>query len=130
LHVCSMKLFENLPWQCTTAGQPHAHVVWYPATAAQQGNSRRVQYILQVSCSSTESKLLIYCKKAAHLLRAEAGHILYLRILYPIHIQAKKRILYPITITAKKGYGYIPYILYQKFCQHCHSFLTTKSQTW
>jgi hypothetical protein len=32
----------------------------------------------------------------------EAGHILYLRILYPIHIQAKKRILYPITITAKK----------------------------
>jgi hypothetical protein len=27
----------------------------------------------------------------------------------------KKRILYPITITAKKGYGYISYILCQKF---------------
>jgi hypothetical protein len=32
----------------------------------------------------------------------EAGHILYLRILYPIHIQAKKRILYPIHIQAQK----------------------------
>jgi hypothetical protein len=32
----------------------------------------------------------------------EAGHILYLRILYPIHIQAQKRILYPIHIQAEK----------------------------
>jgi hypothetical protein len=31
----------------------------------------------------------------------------------------------------KKGYGYtISYILCQKICQHCHSFWTTKSQTW
>jgi hypothetical protein len=30
----------------------------------------------------------------------------------------------------KKGYGYISYILCQNFCQHCHSFWTTKSQTW
>jgi hypothetical protein len=33
---------------------------------------------------------------------SEAGHILYLRILYPIHIQAPKRILYPIYIKAQK----------------------------
>jgi hypothetical protein len=43
----------------------------------------------------------------------EAGHVLYLRILYPIHIQAQKRILYPITIMAKKRiwiYILYPYI--------------------
>jgi hypothetical protein len=62
---------------------------------------------------------------------AEAGHILYLRILYPIHILAPKKdiISYPYP-GPKKGYRYISYILCQIFCQHCHSFWTTKSQTW
>jgi hypothetical protein len=32
----------------------------------------------------------------------EAEHILYLRILYPIHIQTQKRILHPIHIQAQK----------------------------
>jgi hypothetical protein len=38
----------------------------------------------------------------------EAGHILFLRILYPIHIQAQKKdiISYPYP-GPKKGYGYI-----------------------
>jgi hypothetical protein len=55
---------------------------------------------------------------------AEAGHILYLRILYPIHILAQKKdiISYPYP-GPKKGYRYtISYILCQNFCQHCHSF--------
>jgi hypothetical protein len=46
-----------------------------------------------------------YFRMHIHLLHttiSEAGHILYLRILYPIHIQAKKRILYPIHIQAQK----------------------------
>jgi hypothetical protein len=53
----------------------------------------------------------------------EAGHILYLRILYPIHIQAQKKdiISYPYP-GPKKGYGYISYILCQKFCQPSLSF--------
>jgi hypothetical protein len=41
----------------------------------------------------------------------EARHILYLRILYPIHIQAPKKdiISYPYP-GPKKGYGYISYM--------------------
>jgi hypothetical protein len=61
---------------------------------------------------------------------AEAGHILYLRILYPIHIQAQKKDIISYHYHSKKGYGYISYILCKKICQHCHSFWTTKSQTW
>jgi hypothetical protein len=40
-----------------------------------------------------------------------AGHILYLRILYPIHIQAQKEdiISYPYP-GPKKGYGYISFV--------------------
>jgi hypothetical protein len=48
---------------------------------------------------------------------AEAGHILYLRILYPIHIQAPKKdiISYPYP-GPKKGYGYIyPISFVKKF---------------
>jgi hypothetical protein len=53
----------------------------------------------------------------------EAGHILYLRILYPIHIPAPQKDIIPYPYPGpKKGYGYISYILCQKFCQHCHSF--------
>jgi hypothetical protein len=39
--------------------------------------------------------------------KAEAGHILYLRILYPIHIQAQKRILYHITHSKKRIFASI-----------------------
>jgi hypothetical protein len=45
---------------------------------------------------------------------SEAGHILFLRILYPIHIQAPKRILYQFTITPKKRIAYM-YILFISF---------------
>jgi hypothetical protein len=46
---------------------------------------------------------------------SEAGHILYLRILYPIHIQAPKKdiISYPYP-GPKKGYGY-PISFVKKF---------------
>jgi hypothetical protein len=57
--------------------------------------------------SPTPAQLPAVALSAGHIVYkfdflAEAGHILYLRIIYPIHIQPKKRILYPITITAKK----------------------------
>jgi hypothetical protein len=55
----------------------------------------------------------------------EAGHILYLRILYPIHIQAPKKdiISYPYP-GPKKGYGYL-YPL-SKFLPALSQFLNNK----
>jgi hypothetical protein len=53
----------------------------------------------------------------------EAGHILYLRILYPIHIQApKKDIISYHYHGKKKGMDIYPKSFVKKICQHCHSF--------
>jgi hypothetical protein len=58
--------------------------------------------------------------------KTEAGHILYLRILYPIHIQAPKMdiISYPYP-GPKKGYGYILYPL-SKILPALSQFLNNK----
>jgi hypothetical protein len=57
------------------------------------------------------------------IILSEAGHILYLRILYPIHILAPKKdiISYPYP-GQKKDIDIYPISFGQKICQHCHSF--------
>jgi hypothetical protein len=59
---------------------------------------------------------------------SEAGHILYLRILYPIHIQAPKKdiISYPYP-GPKKGYGYMD-IYPISFVKNFASIVTVSEQ--
>jgi hypothetical protein len=58
-----------------------------------------------------------------YYLGPEAGHILYLRMLYPIHIQApKKDIISYLYHGKKKDMDIYPISFCQNFCQHFHIF--------